>query len=513
MRVEDVASSKAEGADQADGATARQAGRGGLAIAGAKLAFILFGFVQQIMLPRLVGVDGYGQAKIVLSIVSIVNNAIVAVSIQGVSRAVSSAKAGREPEAFRAALRVHVILAMAVSTTFALAAGTIADLVNVPHLATPLRLTAAVVLLYGVYAPLVGNLNGTRRFVTQAALDTGYGAMRTVGLALGAIVFMRAGGSGVIGVFAGFIAAAAIIFPIALWKTGIGREGEPSQPTRAYLRFLVPLAGGQILLNMLMQTDSILLRRAMGHADGADTLQGVYSGAQQFSFLPYQLLMSVTFILFPMLARAQADNDKAAVKSYTVAGVRLALILTVLISGTVAAIAPHLLRVMFPKPMWAGGDALRILSMGMAAFSIVGITCAALTGLGRAFDAAVLTGVGAALIAAACSIILPRTPYGLGMLTSAATATSIALALTAIAGGFHLRSIAGGFAAPSTLVRVLFALAVTVGLGTRLPWLGVVGTVVEAAAMFGLGLVLLVVTGEIGKADLDRVKQVVGKKA
>lgn len=513
MKDVENGSSKAASADETDGATARQAGRGGLAIAGAKIAFILFGFIQQLILPRLVGVDGYGQVKIVLSIVSILNNAVVAVSIQGVSRAVSSAKPGQEDQTLRAVLRVHTILAMMVSTSFALAAGTIADAVNVPHVATPLRLSAAIALLYGVYAPLVGNLNGRRRFVTQAALDTGYGAMRTVGFALGAILFMRAGGSGVLGVFAGFVAAAAVIVPLALWKSGIGSEGPRDQTTGDYLRFLFPLAGGQILLNLLMQTDSILLRTFMGRVAGADTLQGVYSGAQQFSFLPYQLLMSVTFILFPLLARAQADGDRKAVRSYTMAGVRLAMILTVLISGTVSAIAPHLLRVVFPQPMWAGGDALRILSLGMAAFSIVGITCAALTGLGRAIDAAVLTGLGAALIATGCVIILPRTPFGLGMLTAAALATSSALTLTAIAGGLRLRVVAGGFVAPATLVRTLVALAICVGAGTRLPWLGVVGTVVEAAGMGLLGLALLIGMGEIGKADLDRIKQVAGRKA
>ena len=107
--------------ERADGATARAAGRGGLAIAGAKVAFILFGFAQQLILPRLVGVDGYGQVALVLSVVSILNNVIVATSIQGVSRAVSSAPAGREDQAFRATLRVHVALAMVVSLVFALA--------------------------------------------------------------------------------------------------------------------------------------------------------------------------------------------------------------------------------------------------------------------------------------------------------------------------------------------------------------------------------------------------------
>ncbi|MFT3766147.1 MAG: oligosaccharide flippase family protein [Minicystis sp.] len=507
----------APGAPAADGATARAAGRGGLAITGAKAAFILFGLAQQLVLPRLVGVDGYGQVALVLSIVSIVNNVIVATSIQGVSRAVSSAPAGREDQAFRATLRIHVILAMSVSLVFALLAGTIAAIEGAPHVTGPLRLVGLIVLLYGVYAPLVGSLNGRRLFVAQAALDTGYGALRMVGVALGAALFVRAGANGVLGSFIGFVIAAAIIVPFALAKSGLGRAGEGGPSAREYLSFLLPLAGGQIFLNLLMQTDFLLLRRFAGEVaaspQAADSLQGVYRGVQLFSFLPYQLLMSVTFILFPMLARAHAYNDRAAVRGYTMTGVRLALVLTALMTGAVAGTAPHLLRLVFPEEIWTrGGDALRILSVGMGAFSVLGITCAALTSLGRERESALLTLTAVLLVAAGCSYLVPRAAFGPEMLVKSALATSAALTAAAVVGGIRLAAVAGGFAAPATIARVLASLVVCVLAGSRLPWIGKAGVVVEAGAVFVLGLVVLIALGEVGKQDLARIKQVAGKK-
>jgi stage V sporulation protein B len=512
-----VQSTDTEQAPAGDGATARAAGRGGLAIAGAKVAFILFGFAQQLILPRLVGVDGYGQVALVLSVVSILNNVIVATSIQGVSRAVSSAPAGREDQAFRATLRVHVVLAMVVSLVFALLAGLIAEVEGAPHVTAPMRLVGAIILLYGVYAPLVGSLNGRRRFVVQAALDTGYGALRTAGIALGAAFFIRAGASGVLGAFVGFVAAAAAIVPLALMKSGVGKAGEGGPSTRDYVSFLLPLAGGQIFLNLLMQTDFLLLRRIAGAAASspaaADSLQGVYRGVQLFSFLPYQLLMSVTFILFPMLARAHADDDRAAVRGYTMTGVRLALVLTALMTGAVAGTAPHILRVVFPEEIWSrGGDALRILSVGMGAFSILGITCAALTSLGQERTSAVLTLTAVILVAAGCSYLVPRAAFGPEMLIKSALATSAALTAAAVVGGVRLASAAGGFATPLTIGRVLVALAVCIAVGSRLPWIGKLGTIVETAAVGLLGLVVLIALGEVGKQDLARIKQVAGKK-
>ena len=103
------------------------AGRGGLAIAVAKISFILFGFAQQIILERLLGKDGYGEVSRVLVVVGIVNNVVVAASIQGVSRAVSTTTQGQEAETFARALRIHLVIAAILSIAFALAAGSIAS--------------------------------------------------------------------------------------------------------------------------------------------------------------------------------------------------------------------------------------------------------------------------------------------------------------------------------------------------------------------------------------------------
>ncbi len=508
--------SEAEGSGRrGEGETARAAGRGGLAIAGAKVAFILFGVSQQIFLPRLLHADGYGQARTVLSIVSIINNTVVAMSIQGVSRAVSSAP-GREGEALRATLRVHAVVAVLVSLAFALLAGTLARFEGAPYLAAPLRLVAAVVLLYSLYAPLVGALNGRQRFLAQAALDTAFGALRTLGLAGGAVLFLALGGNGVLGAFAGWVAAAAVILPAALSRTGIGRAGDAGPSVRRYLAFLLPVAGGQILLNLLLFTDGLLLRRFAGPLApsdrAADALTGIYTGAQQFSFLPYQLLMSVTFILFPMLARAQADGDHAAVRSFTRSGVRLAMLLTALITGTISGLAPHVLRVMFPSEMWDGSEALRILCLGMGSLSVLGITCAALTSLGRAIDSAALTFLGVVLIAAGCTAFVRGAPYGLPMLATTAKVTAVALTTTAVVGAVRLRAVAGGFVSPLTLVRALAALLTCVLAGSRLPWIGKPGTVLEAGLVAALGLLVLIALGEVGRKDLAHAAAVVGRR-
>jgi stage V sporulation protein B len=509
--------------------TARNAGRGGLAIAGAKVAFIVFGFAQQLILPLLIGVAGYGQVSRVLAIVSIVNNVIVATAIQGVSRAVSSAPAGAAPAAFRRTFSIHAVLAVATAAGFLALAGPIAAAVEAEHVTTPMRLGAAVVFLYGLYAPLVGSLNGQRRFLEQAALDTGYGMLRLFTMVTGALLFVKlapspelAESNGVIGTVVGFAAAATVIVPLALLRAGTGKSGPGGPTAREHLTFLAPLAVGQMFLNLLMQTDFMLLSRFLGQAADtqpggmleADSLMAAYRAVQLFSFLPYQLLMSVTFILFPLLARAKAEGDSAAVARFTASGIRLGLVLTGLMCGTVSALAPYVLRLSYPQEIADdGGAALRVLALGMGPFAVLGITSAALTSLGKERISFLITAGTVGVVATACSLLVPAAPFGPTMLVRSATGAAIGLTLAVIVGGLVLRRVAGAFVSLLTLGRVALATAVAVGLGSLLPWLGKPAVLAEAALVAAVYVVVLLVTRELGAKDLALVRSVLGKRA
>ncbi|HTQ07794.1 MAG TPA: hypothetical protein VMI54_28260, partial [Polyangiaceae bacterium] len=82
----------------------REAGRSGLALASAKIYFIVAGTVHQLALPRLLGLDGYGALASALSLASIVYNPIIATGIQGVSRAVATAEPAERPAVLRQSL-------------------------------------------------------------------------------------------------------------------------------------------------------------------------------------------------------------------------------------------------------------------------------------------------------------------------------------------------------------------------------------------------------------------------
>jgi len=247
--------------------------------------------------------------------------------------------------------------------------------------------------------------------------------------------------------------------------------------------------------------------------DAADELTGTYRGVQLFSFLPYQLLMSVSFVLFPMLARARAEKNQAAVATYTRAGVRIAFVLTGLVSGTISSLAPHVLRFAYKSTaIWQqGGPVLRIMALGMGSFALLGISSTALTSLGRERVSAALTAVAVVVVGTGCSLVAPNAAFGADMLVRTALSTSTALGLCAVVAAMVLRREAGAFVALATLARVLVAVAITVVVGAQMPWVSKPMVLVQGVAMASLYVAVLVVTGELGKQDLGQVKKVLGK--
>jgi len=510
---------------------ARAAGRGGIAVLGAKLFFLVVGFVQQPLLRLAVGLNDFGGLAQALVVANTVNNVIITSGTQGVSRTVAGAK-GREDQALRAALKVHVPLAVAVAIAMAAAAPLYAGFERAEDVVAPLCVLAVVAFLYGLYAPLIGYLNGRGRFVRQAGLDVTFASMRTVGLIGFGYAFVRRGGSGALGTTVGWVAAAAFIVPLAARSTGWGKRVPAGEPRPAgvpspgpYLAMLGPIAGVQLCTNLLMQIDIALLGRflsegavAAGLSEGAQRVAvkewvAIYKECQTFAFLPYQLLFSVTLILFPMLARARAEQDERAVREYVARGARLAAIFGGLLVGVVVAMPRAMLSFAYGAADSArGADVLRTLALAQAAFAMLGIATTILTSIGRERAAALLTLAAVIAVAGACTALVPGAPLGQAQLVRTAQASGGALAATLLVAGILVRLRTGAFVPLATGVRTGLALAACVAVGLVMPRVGRLFTPLLALAVAAGYVGLLVLLREVGARDLAMIRNLAKRR-
>jgi len=503
---------------------ARVAGRGGLAVAFAKIYFILTGFVQQMLLPRFVGLDGYGALGTALSITSIAYNPIVGTSIQGVSRSVAQAP-GAEPAALRRTFVIHVTGATVMAALFFAAAPWLATKIGAPHVSGALRVLSLVLLIYGIYTPLVGALNGTRRFVHQAGLDIAAATLRTAGLVVGAYALSRARGSslaGVEGAAWGFVAGASVVLTAALFIVGIGRSGPGGPSIRSHLWFIAQLFAGQLLLNLLLQADLTFLRLFASEAAGraglpptaADPYLGAYRATQLFSFLPYQLLIAVTFVLFPMLASAGKSEDKSDVRRYVATGLRLALIIAGAMVCVTSGLSEPLLKLVFGAEAAShGARALSVLAIGFGAFAIFGILTTILTSLGGERASALVTAAAVALVAVSCFVWVRGTALSDELLLRTATATSTGIGLATLATAFLVHRAAGGLVPGSVALRVGAATIIATSLGRFLSGAPALLVPVLALLVIATYAGVLVVTRELGSADLALIRRVLKRSA
>jgi stage V sporulation protein B len=470
-----------------------------------------------VLLTRVLGTAGYGALSTALSVSAVVYNPVVQSSIQGVSRTVARADDAERPQVTRRVLTLHAAFALPVALLFAVLAGPIVQWVHAPHLVGPVRILAAVLFFYALYAPLVGVLNGQRRFVWQAGFDMAFATLRTALMLGGAYALSRAAQHGVTGASLGFALATAVIFVAALMLAGTGRKGAARLPVRQYLAFIAPVFMGQILLNLLQQADLTVLRYFAASAalrgglapQAADPLVGAYRATQLFCFLPYQLLLSVTFVLFPLLARAHRDGDMANVRLYVMTGVRLALIVAGVMVSVISGLAGPLLRLVFPAEVATyATNAMQLLALGFGAFAIFGILTTVLTSLKAERASAVITGVAFALVAILGVTLLSNRNFGAQLLWITAIATSIGLVIATFAAGALVHKIAGAVAPLGTLVRVSLVAATTIVLGRLWSPSGKLMTVVAAGVLVVVNLILLTITRELTRRDLGYVRSV-----
>lgn len=529
---------------------ARTAGRGGLAVLGAKVFFIATGLLQQALLPRAIGLADYGALSRVLAVSNVFNNVVVSSSTQGVSRTVAAAGTA-EREALRATLRVHVVMALIAAGALGIAAPLVAFFEHAPDVLAPLLVMTGVLFIYSVYAPLVGYLNGRGMFTRQASLDVVAATLRTTALlGIGWLFAMRGGAiaasfgtsPGVLGAAVGAVVASLGVFLLALRWTGTGTKIVGARPAgvpnaRTYIALILPVMIAQVFTNGLMQADIIVLGRylSLSATHAAEVVQldviprstssvlsptqaanewvAVYRACQLFAFLPYQMLFSVTQILFPMVARAKAEDGGARVAELVRRGCRIGAIVCGMLVVVVLAMPGSLIKFAYgPEVALRGIATLRVLALGQAAFAILGLSTTVLVSLGRERAAMAVTAVALALLVGTCSIVIPLAPFGEKQLLATAGATTMALVCALVAGVVTVRKIAGAFVPLKTALRVGLCVGGAFALGGVMPMFSKLLTPVVAAGVVIAYLVALVVTGEIGKDDLALVVSIAARR-
>lgn len=497
-----------------------RAGRGFLWLTAAKLHFMLAGWAIYAYLPHKLSQVQYGQLMIVIGLVSILNNVMVSSAVQGTSR-FTAAQPNAVGAALRAGLGIFLLVGATAAAMVALGAGWIARAEADPGLAPLYRIAAPVALAYALYAVCVGSLNGRHRFGAQAAFDASYATLRMGAMILGAVILSSAWG-----VLAGYSAGAVLICGVGLAVVGhralTDRAPAPGL-TRAMLIFVAPLALHQLGVNLLLRTDLLLIKALGGQAvsagatdaaqaASASVLSAHYAAAQMFAFLPYQALIALSMVVFPLVADAAAAKHTDRMRDTATGALRFALIFGAGLAAVLAAQPAGIIDVVYPEAYRAGGVALRFLSWGILGLSLITLSCAMLNAAGYTKRVVLLTFVTWGAQAGAVALALRSAATPVQVLRWSAAASAAALLAGGVAAATVVWQTFGARPSGKTVLRVALAAAAAAATGLVLPGRPLLATVGGCFVSLAVFVVVLALTGELGRKDLDAVRGVLRRR-
>lgn len=525
---------EAEPAPRDDAATA---GRGFLVITAAKLWFMVGGVAINFGLPYIFGsarfygdgADGralYGQYIDLNNTLSILSMVMVTGVMQSVARFVSE-RPGNPGGVVRQARNMMAVVGTVVAGGFILLAPWIAGARNNPELVNGYRAAGLILFAYGIYTVFIGTLNGRKLFFRQALFDIGFTTLKSF-LVLGLAI----AGLGVIGAFSGFAAAALIIMAVAIWR--VGRDVPDGPRAQGLYTFAAWVMGYTLVFNFIFKLDVLMLKplavdmyqgaewlvgggalfewiKARAVEVSADGLVGTYGLALNISRVPWQATIAITFVVFPMVSEATFAQDRERTRLYIRQTLRYSMIL-VGAAAVVLVAVPEAVFGLLPKSFADGVVALAWLAPAYFCFSLFNIVNTLIMSAGRADQAMIIGLVTIGLAAALYWFVLPGAVGMLDLLQRTGICTLIAFAFGLVLGLVLLWVRYGPPAPLATTLRVLGIGGLLVAAGLFIPPMGKIASLGVAAAV-GLGfLALLVITGEFGAEDKERLMRIIKRK-
>jgi stage V sporulation protein B len=275
----------------------------------------------------------------------------------------------------------------------------------------------------------------------------------------------------------GFALASGVMLLIAVFLARPRLGGVSWRKLREHARYMLPVLGSQAVLNLLLQSDTNLLRAFAARAasseglpvEKADALVGAYAAAQLFGYLPYQVLVGVTFLLFPLLSGASARHEPSEVARLVRGGVRVAALVTGLVVSVTAGLSAPLLRLVFPPALAElAGTAMFGLCLGLGCFAMFGVFSSVLISLGRPWYAFIATTAAWLLSSGANSWVLLGQPFGAQLLVYTAVSSGVAILGATALSGYWVLQASNALMPLTSALRVVFSLALATGVARLL---------------------------------------------
>jgi len=321
-------------------------------------AFLLYAF-----LARKLGPAKFGDWRLALSILNwfelFVNAGLVKVATKAIAE-----RPEERPSTIRGAYLGQMVLAAVLFVGALVLAGPVAASLRDPDLAFLLRVSALDIPLYAAFMVAAAVLLGVQRFERHAFGMSVYATAKL--LAVGGLVWF---GFSVPGALLGNTIASIVGFAATFtpWpRKSEGAFADAVSQAKTMGPASVPFLTQNLLEGLAASMDLWFLKRLVG----SSAVVGLYGGAATLAEVPVFLFIGLNRALFPSIARVHAEGDTYMAHRFTRQGVRLALLVTVLGVGVIAATGEQALTLVYSASFAAIAGPLAVLMAAACAKTV-----------------------------------------------------------------------------------------------------------------------------------------------
>jgi stage V sporulation protein B len=253
---------------------------------------------------------------------------------------------------------------------------------------------------------------------------------------------------------------------------------------------------------LLISIDLYLVKGIMHN----DYLTGIYNAALTVGRIPYYIFYALTIMLLPAISKTTANQDHAATNSIITQSMRLMTILLIPSVILMSQFSRPIIKLFYSAKYLDAAFPMSILAYGVGFLTIFYVMSFVLNGAGKTLVTMWISIFGVILNTVLNYYMIKS--YGL---TGSAIATTITSFVTMLIIMHYIQKDFGVILRFKSIVKMLFAGALMF-LASRFCSQGEFIFLIWSALLLAGYLIVVYALGEITRADLDYLKQTVGKK-
>jgi len=470
--------------------------RGAVYLMIAQAVLMLFGYVINFWLGRYLGVTAYGSYGIIMAIATIMNLLLAPGITQGVSKILAENRTAAAAIK-KQVLRFLLIFAIGLGVVYFFLSQALAHWLKDPSLTGYLQVLTLMVPAYIFTAAFSGYLTGTKKFAEQAWVPVVYATTRLVLTFALAFFFLL---KGAVIAFVG----ASIATMLYAMKAASSKDAAKQNPMPDALStikknvpiYLLLLALFYGLHTLLVNLDLFFVKALSESAVTA----GYYTAASTVSKIPYLIMNTLSLLIMPVVTEAMTEGREKT-RKIIAEMIRYVILLLVPSTLIITLTAQHTISLLYKSTYLPGAAPLMILASSMALATLLVVTLTVAIAAGNITMPLILIALSTAAAAVLNRMLIPTQ----GMMGAA-----WAMLITFIPGMavsiIYLIAKFRTFLPTKTVIRITAASAAVYLVATRIHFNNKFLVVPEYVALLAVFGIVLLITREINKNDIERIK-------